>query len=244
MKAVISYTAPKFAALPTTVTEADVRDATLPVKIEAARRAIEQCESLPELLRYENQAQGLAAAVRVIKHVAPELVRSANEMVADAWRKGGELLRGYKGTANFRTFSKGKSIVEQGAGGATPSPRTLVAKEVGLTRSKVRCMVRIASAPRDAVYDAVQKTKAIDLVAAKLPPVDNRPQTRWRQKSAAYNSIMGQGTPSSGLVKAHTRLHGIPLEAFGQLAPDERKLVKAKIAEIIEMLDEMDRLCR
>lgn len=47
--------------LPGEITSQRINDATLPVKIEAARRAIAECTDLPELLRYKSQAEGLAA---------------------------------------------------------------------------------------------------------------------------------------------------------------------------------------
>lgn len=39
-------------------------------------------------------------------------------------------------------------------------------------------------------------------------------------------------------------LRRMDLSNFKHLQPDERKVVKAKITEIMELLDEMDRLCK
>lgn len=209
------------------ITEADIRGATLPVKIDAARRAIQQCEDLPELLRYQDQAQGLAAAVRIMKHVAPELVRSANEMVADAWRKGGELLSRYSNIGGGAVGRRGRRV----------SPRGVVAKEIGLTRNEVSMMVRIASASQDSVYEAAQKSQCINAVGIRLPRLNS--SGRGPKRGGVYKSIM-----NGALVQGHHYLRKVPLEAFNQLALDERKAVRARIAEIMELLDEMDRLCR
>lgn len=217
--------------LPGEITNQRINDATLPVKIEAARRAIAECIDLPELLRYKSQAEGLAAAVRTMKEVGPAMIRSANEMMADAWRKGGELLSAYSSLAK-----------NKGNGGKTPSPRSILTKELGITKTEEYAMIRIAAAPKPAVYSAVQTSKNIGLVSRQLPAVVTIGGQGRAPRSDTMRSIYGQGMV--GLVPALQAVRRVPLGAFKQLTPDERKDVKAKITEIVELLDEMDRLCR
>jgi hypothetical protein len=219
--------------LPCEITSAAISNATLPVKIEAARRAIALCTDLPELLRYKSQAEGLAAAVRTIKEVGPESIRAINECVADAWRKGGELLLRYSNVA--RPSKRGSILSERGK----------ISRQLGLCANDRASMLRIAAAPKDVVYNIGQKSHGLQGVANLLPRV-KAPSSRRQFGAPKYSDsvriIMGfQGT---GITVAHGCLRRVPLDAFQHLTPDERKIIKAKIVEIQELLDEMDRRCR
>jgi hypothetical protein len=229
--------------LPGEITNQRINDATLPVKIEAARRAIAECTDLPELLRYKSQAEGLAAAVRTMKEVGPAMIRSANEMMADAWRKGGELLSQYSGNpiANRKSGEKGRP-----AGGSSASPRAIVVQTLGLSQNDSERMVRVAKAPKPLVYKAVQHSASLQRVSKACPPI-GRNAPRKSASSDAYKNIMGghiEGQAVKGLLDHCRGIRQLPLDQFQHLAPDERKIVKAKITEIVEILDEMDRLCR
>jgi hypothetical protein len=235
MKSIISYRQPKFQPLPTAITNKDIADATLPVKIEAARRAIQQCEDLPELLRYQDQAQGLAAAVRIMKHVAPELVKSANEMVADAWRRGGELLKAYSSVAGVMLPRRNANGTIRG-GGRVLSPRGKVVKEVGLSRAESIAMVRIAEAPIESVYAAAQLTKNLHVAADRVPA------RRLGHRSTAYSD--GLRNIMYKLTQAFSHANTVDLGDFDNLTQEDRKIVKDKIIAIEELLDKMHRLCR
>lgn len=216
--------------LPTTITSQRVHDATLPMKVNAARKAIAACTSLPELLEYRDKAEGLAAAVRVMKTVAPDMIRHANEMVADAWIKGGELLRVYSNVCT-------KDGRESGL-----SPRGAAAKNAGIKPYELTAMVRVASAPKTRVYAAAQKSHSLNNVSAQMPPASDN--GRVRSGASGYSDHLRDimGTGSQGRLRLmSSAAKQIPLEAFAQLTLDERKVVKAKITEIMELLDEMDR---
>lgn len=227
--------------LPGEITSAAINGATLPVKLEAARRAIAACTDLSELLRYKSQAAGLCAAVRTMKEVGPEMIRKANELMADAWRKGGELLSTYSSVSPVK-IQPGMPV-HKGAISRELSPRYKVARGLGLPDNEVTEMVRISAAPKAKVYEAVQKSHSLRSVSKHLPRVRT-----WgaQGRSDALLAIINGGSlsGSSGLVIAHSRLRAIDLTQFQHLSPDERKIVKAKITEIMELLDEMDRLCR
>lgn len=218
--------------LPTTITPARINAATLPTVISAAQQAIARCTDLPQLLEYRDKAEGLAAAVRIMKNVGPDMVRKANEMMADAWRKGGELLSQY---SNVATSVKGGR-----RGQIEPSARGKISRELGLDLRDATQMVRIYSAPEDIVYARVQKSRHLKRVAEGLPPADTRGYvSHGRQPySDGLRAIMIPLTTGASGVKR------VPLDKFSQLEPDERKVVKAKITEIMELLDEMDRLCK
>lgn len=232
MQQIISYKAPKMQPLPGEITDARVRGAILPVHIETARAALVLCETLPELLTYRNSVEGLAAAVRVMKHVAPEMVRSANEMVADAWRKGGRLLLAYHNTPQSRLGKHGRA----------PSERTVVAKGLGLSTSETSALVRVAQANESAVYAAMSKSRNLKLVATKLPRA--RGSEKYGRKhtyGVLFSQIMGAAAYGGmGLTRIRNGLAAIGLDNVRALAPDEKKLVRAKVAEIMELLDAID----
>ena len=232
-RAVVKYRPTR--PLPSEISSERVNAATLPMKVEAARLAIARCEDLSELLKYKEQAEGLAAAVRVMKTIGPEMIRSANEMVMDAWRKGGELLLRYKG-GNIPVRGDRKA-------GSAKSPRGIAAGEAGLSPSEARSLTRLAAAPISAAYLAAEKSSDLRCAALRVPvrcPGRGRPE-----HSATLAAVFGNSLENPhGLINVLSTLKRIPLGAFSSLPPEERKLVKSKIVEIMEVLDEMDRLCR
>ena len=229
-RAVVKYRPTR--PLPSEISSERVNAATLPMKVEAARLAIARCEDLSELLKYKEQAEGLAAAVRVMKTIGPEMIRSANEMVMDAWRKGGELLLRYKG-----------GVIPDRKGGIGKSPRSSAAGEAGLSPSEAFALTRLAAAPISAAYLAAEKSSNL-LRAAKRVPV-RCPGRGAAGHSATLAAVFGNHRNNiPGLITVLSILKRIPLGAFSSLPPEERKLVKSKIVEIMEVLDEMDRLCR
>lgn len=228
--------------LPGEITPAAINNATLPVKIEAARRAIALCTDLPELLRYKSQAEGLAAAVRTIKEVGPEMIRAANELVADAWRKGGELLSQYSNKAIPQGTINGEKR------GLLPSSRRKIIDSLGIHTRTASQMVRVAKAPIEKVYKAVQTRHSLEAIGNAMPRVSTRAHYANQNYSEPYKQIVGLvriGAPrTDGLYRTLSSLKGIDLKLFQHLTPDERKVIKVKITEIMELLDEMDRLCR
>lgn len=217
---------------PPSISRESINEATLPAKIETARRAIAQCTDLPELLMYKSQAEGLAACVRVMKHIGPEMIRNANCLVADAWMKAGELLKQYSNVAENLGYQRGRSL----------SDRITHAAELGLTKSQANNLVRIAAAPRPFVHELIQQSSSLRKIAEQTPVVySGVGKTRH---SDALSLILRGPAMNCGLNIVVTALKKIELSKFHELIPDERKIVKAKITEAMELLDEMDRLCR
>lgn len=224
--------------LPGEITNEAINGATLPVKIESARRAIAECTDLPELLRYKSQAEGLAAAVRTMKEVGPELIRAANEMMADAWRKGGELLSQYSNVVQPLPAEQRK-----GKGGTAITPRGKISRELGLTPTETSSLVRAASTPLDTLYSVVQNKHSLAGVAKSLPRVDERKYKKAKDFTGSLRIILGTGG-QMGLQGALGHVRSVDLQIVKHLTSDERKVVKAKIIEIQELLDEIDRFCR
>ena len=233
-RAVVKYRPTR--PLPSEISSERVNAATLPMNVEAARRLIARCEKLPELLKYKEQAEGLAAAVRVMKTIGPEMIRSANEMVMDAWRKGGEILLRYKGDSTPGRVNR--------KGGSVKSARGIAAEEAGLSGKELQALTRLAVAPISAAYLAAEKSNNL-LRAAERVPARCPGRGGSNARSATLAIVFGNSLENPhGLITVLSTLKRIPLGAFSSLPPEERKLVKSKIVEIMEVLDEMDRLCR
>jgi hypothetical protein len=223
--------------LPSEITSAAINGATLPVKIEACRRAIAECNNLEELLRYKSVAEGLAAAIRIMKDVGPEMVRAANCLVADSWIKGGELLDQYSNVPPVKRTPNG--TIKKG--GSSKSERIKIATELGLSRDDAAALVRISKAPLESAYAAANSTSNLRMASGRVPLTDGG-LNKGPRYSDALRGIMG--VEGKGLVTALSSIKHIDMSNFKHLTPDERKTVKAKITEIMEVLDEMDRLCR
>lgn len=245
--AVVKYRTLK--PLPGEITSAKITDAALPLKIESARRAIAACTDLPELLKMKDQAEGLAAAVRIMKTVGPEMIRNANCLLADAWRKGGELLSQYSGaitrvpdpnhkpkpTKNGKNAPV-KSRMTKGTIVA-PSERGIVADGLGLSRAEAMKMVRVANAPVDQVYAATERTNSLDTIVKFLPKSKPR-MGNHRTHSDAARPVY------RALTTAVYNIRSVDIQLFSKMTPGEHKGIKAKIVEIQELLDTMDRLCK
>lgn len=231
--AVVKYRTLK--PLPGEITSAKITDAALPLKIEAARRAIAACTDLPELLKMKDQAEGLAAAVRIMKTVGPEMIHNANCLLADAWRKGGELLSQYNNTP--------RNILGY-AGGAKRSERMEIATSLGLRTEVAGQMVRLANAPESLVHEVVQKTSGLGRAAASVPRVPHTPGRATYRNGGIEKRSETFRQLARKMSIAKTAVHQCLSENFGALPQDERKVVKAKIVEIQELLDTMDQLCK
>lgn len=214
--------------LPGEITVTRVNNAILPIHLETARKAIAACTTLPELLTYKDKVEGLAAAVRTMKHVGPEMIKAANEMMADAWRKGGELLSQYSNVFVPIPNTRGRGI----------SDRLKVTRSLGLKRPEATDMVRVYKAPATQAYAAAQKSRNLGAVSRMMPIVHKHTGVTY---STALRSILGRA--GLGLSPVLTSLRRLDLDQFQHLTPDERKVVKKKIVEIQELLDQMDQLC-
>lgn len=249
MKNVAVFKAPALKPLPGELTPSAIREAVLPVKIVAMSQAIAKCTELPELLNYKKTVDGLAAAARTIKHEIPEQVAMLNRTAKEAVFRMGELLLTYNGT--------GKTYIVKNTGkharnvGHVPrveeSERSKVARSVGISRSTITAAARLAAAPADVRASILRNDKisagAQQMSRSVSPRTSRGTQHRTSDKLGLilhgrehFAAIRGRG-----LTDVLAVLRGVPLDAFADLTPEERKAVKAKIVECQELLDEMDR---
>lgn len=231
--------------LPPSITAVAIREATLPVKIEAARRAIANCTDLPELMRYRDAAQGIAAAVKVMKNVAPEMISQANRMSKEAIIRMGALLLKYNGEAPISA----RGTKDNGGPSYTGrdfSERTKIYKSLGIPRSLATESTRLALAPKKVLNRIINDDS---ISAAPRQMITEVPTRRAARPGAGFSHsdpmrMIMNGTYAAGgtggLNKVTWNLKKVDLNEFKLLTPEERKTVKAKIVECQELLDAME----
>ena len=134
MQNVVVFRQPKFKPLPGELTPAVINGATLPVKVEAAKRAIAACCDLSELLAWKDKLAALAAAEMARM---PEMARDVNRVHKEAIFRMGEILLQYKaGVPGFRV-----------KGSKEKSERIKLAESVGINPTLSKQATRLASAP-------------------------------------------------------------------------------------------------
>lgn len=242
MKNVIVYREPKLKPFPPSL-QLDVPGATLPVKIEAARRAIALCTDLPELMRYKQQAEGLAAAVKIIKKTAPEIVASANAMVKQAWFRLGELLNRYSSIS-----VPGAIPGKKGTRGASKSERRKVAESLGLRCDEMREYGRLGAASekvRQSLIASEQAPTSLHRLVRLVPARQKQGFAARSQPYLYFSGGNGQGSGLTALLSAAKAVSTrVPAADLRALAPDEKKMIRKKIAEIMEYLDIIDEACK
>lgn len=237
MKNIVVFKEPKLKPLPLAAQEA-MKDAPLLLRLQAAKTAIEACFDLSELLKWKDQAVAIAAAAKAAR--MPDIARGANRICKEALLRLGQLLFTYNGTVGY---------YKDGRHGSIKSERSKVAKAFGLSPSVVNTSLRLAAAPKAAV-DAVLNDDRIPpnpvSVAKRLPA---RRQSAVSKRSAGYVMVMSGidefgRHKNTGLTTTFRAVETIEVAAVRSLAPDEKKLVRAKITEIIELLDALEEACK
>jgi hypothetical protein len=111
-----------------------IRDASLPVKYEAARLALSECNRIDECKGWADKTAALASYAKQAEN--KELERTAMRIRARAIRRCGELLREIEAKAH-----RGKG------GGAPPqlSERRKAADEAGLSEDQAKTALRVAN---------------------------------------------------------------------------------------------------
>lgn len=237
MKNVVTYTEPKLMPLPTSITDESVRSAILPVKIEAARRAIAECNDLPELLRYRDQVEGMSAAINVMKHVAPEIVASVNLMCKEAFLKLGDLLLEFRG----RPVGCGRSRQNKG-----PTPRTEVLEKLNIPRHIANTATRFAGAAPE-IRSAILEDDSIKSNPTAIRSAVPASQKGRAPSSFAYSALMhGEDKSRGGLRRVLEILEATDLQQFrsGIFVMDEKKRIRKTLTAISDLVDEMDRLLK
>lgn len=125
-----------------------IKEAPLPIRYDAAVKAVAACESLDECKDWADRAAALASYYRQSKDIAME--ESARRIRLRAKRRVGELLLQLKGAAPRGARGRIK------AGGRTQ--RTAAARAVGLSETQTRNVVRIARIPAATAEAAIEAT--------------------------------------------------------------------------------------
>lgn len=247
MRDVVVYREPKLKPLPPSVVAYErEKGVTLPTRLEHARKAIAACSDLSELLDWKDKAAAIAAAAKAAK--MPDLAKGANRVCKEALLRLGQLLLQYSGA--HTTIANGKR------GGCVPSPRRQVASAAGIRKPVMTQATRFASAPRDVIERVLSDDRIpanIEPIGRACPPQPNRgsrgAHMTTRRASDEYNQIMrGRnsfgGMDGSGLHRAYAAVKPVDVRKVRSLTPDEKKLVRAKVTEIMELLDAIDEACK
>ena len=140
--------------LPATMPEGD--DVQLPVRYEAAKAALAECNDLDECKDWADKAAALASYAKQADDDA--LHRFADRIRARAVRRAGELL------SEFQTGSKGGRPAENGTGGDTVSQRG-AAEMAGMSKRQEVTARRVASVP-EAEFDALVESDDTTTITA------------------------------------------------------------------------------
>jgi hypothetical protein len=224
VKDIVVFREPKLKPLPPSITREQMQGAQLPVRLERARQAIAECYDLSELLTWKDQAAAICAAAKASK--MPELAKGANRVCKEALLRLGQLLSSYKSG-------------HPGRGNKTKSPRSEAALAAGVSLQAVSTAVKLAQSPQN-VRDTVLSDDSVTV--SKVPRKLARlyPKNRSNHRSDAYTSVMGGGLQGKGFNQAMLNLRRIDLADVQALAPDEKKMVRAKVTEAMERLDAIE----
>lgn len=227
----------KVVASPAGLSASEFNTELLPTKIEAARRAISECSNLPELWAYLEQAEMLAATVRTMRDIAPEIVRGVNALVVDAWRMGGKLLLAISSRPVPRT---------DGRSGCGKSPRSIASEAAGITSYQVSAMIRIAQADHDELMALAGRSLSLSKVSRNLltaPPSTRGPVRFSRALLHVLGSKHTFGSNHRGLNEAARNLRSINVKEIGRLRDFERSIVRKRVLECQKILDKIDGRC-
>lgn len=243
MQNVVTFKQPKFKPLPGELTPAVINGATLPVKVEAAKRAIAACCDLSELLTWKDKLAALAAAAKMAR--MPEMARDVNRVHKEAIFRMGEILSQYNG----------EPVVKKGHRRVCRSERTLVGIAAGIQPSAASRAVRLSQAPKD----IRERILADDRIPAhvtrmsRLTPRMGNPRSNQSLSirdtdaaAAVFSGISPENralakTGNLGLNAAIRALRTLDISLISQLTPEEKQRARKYVVEMQEILDEIDR---
>ena len=238
---------PKFKPLPSELTPAVINGATLPVKVEAAKRAIAACCDLSELLTWKDKLAALAAAAKMAK--MPELSRDVNRVHKEAIFRMGELLLQYSSGATLEVRTLGTGRTGELHVPTGPGERARVAKQLGISKAAVAWSTRLA---RNATPDQRERILATDSVGPAPARMVNygkvAPMHPGKKKDSEAAAIFLRGyNPRTGAYSGHsgglgpiaTHLKSLDLSPIASLTQEEKQRAKKYIIEMQEILDAM-----
>jgi hypothetical protein len=215
MMNVVSFKAPKFKPLPGELTPAVINGATLPVKVEAAKRAIAACCDLSELLTWKDKLAALAAAAKMAR--MPEMARDVNRVHKEAIFRMGEILLQYKATASSPAANPARLTPAQVAEAKDRSKKgesqVSISRDFGVNQKVVWSAInqpsygkgyaRGTKSERTAVAESVGITKRAATCATRLAaaPSDIRKAILSDDKIAANPVRMASRAPRQSYQK-------------------------------------------
>lgn len=204
-----------------------MQGAQLPAKLDRARQAIAECYDLSELLTWKDQAAAICAAAKAAK--MPELAKGANRVCKEALLQLGVLLKRYNSCAP----------IIPGKGSCGKGERNTVVEKHGLDKYTANIAVRFAATP-EKVRESILADDRISASANRIKRQLARANPKVRvQASDAYIRVSGSNT-GKGLTPALFGLRAVDLADVRALAPDEKKMVRAKVTEAMELLDAIE----
>jgi hypothetical protein len=239
MRNLVTFTQPKFKPLPGELTPERIREATLPVKIGIAQRAIAACCDLSELLTWKDKLAALAAAAKMAK--MPELSRDVNRVHKEAIFRMGEILLQYSGAA-----TSGKGLPK--GRGRQPSERALAAAAAGIPKHEAVPAARLGAAPsglRRKIIENDLMRPAADVMARNVPHL-RKPIVAPYSDAAMlvfYGSTRADYAEGrkghKGLTGSASSLRTASVEACAHLTAEEKSRARNMIVEMQEILDAM-----
>ncbi len=236
---IVTFREPKFKPMPGELTPAVISGATLPVKVEAAKRAIAACCDLSELLTWKDKLAALAAAAKMAK--MPELSRDVNRVHKEAIFRMGEILLQYKG----KQYSVGIKRTEKG-----PSERSNVQTQLGIPAWVGASAVRLAASPAEVrarvLTDDSITPNLVRMVRHAPPRLNNKRGIALSYSDAARAFFSGISDVThtrnqAGLSQSVAALRKTPLDLIPQLTAKEKQHARKIVVEMQEILDEIDR---
>lgn len=243
MRNVVVFKEPKFKPMPSELTPAVINGATLPVKVEAAKRAIAACCDLSELLTWKDKLAALAAAAKMAR--MPEMARDVNRVHKEAIFRMGEILLQYNGKPQKGCIGRGQA----------PSERTKAAQSVGITKHDIVSIARLASAKKIVRERILQNDNvpAVARIMVKSTPIVSPRHQGLRGGYSPYSdagSIVFQGLTldeqrtksrgGRGIVNAASILRTIEIDKVALLTFEEKQRARKLVVEMQEILDKID----
>jgi hypothetical protein len=248
---IVVFKEPKFKPMPGELTPAVINGATLPVKVEAAKRAIAACCDLSELLTWKDKLAALAAAAKMAR--MPEMARDVNRVHKEAIFRMGEILLQYKGHG-IRWGQKADGSKKAIKGGCGKSERAKAATHAGIDLRAASMAVRVASAPaviREKILEEDSIPPQVHVMARSTPrrtkisgiakAQENSDMAMLFFSGYSREHLLTKSGSSRGFTGAASALRCVDLASVACLTPEEKQRARKIIVEMQEILDEIDR---
>jgi hypothetical protein len=234
---IVVFREPKLKPLPIAAQD-KMRDTPLLVRLQTAKTAIEACYDLSELLRWKDQAAAIAAAAKAAK--MPDIAKGANRICKEALLRLGQLLLTYSGVANKDPSAKR---------GRSPSDRARTVEQAGISEFVAVSATRFAAAPSDVIQRVLDEDRIPASPNTLVRNLPRRASGKTRLGGALSDWVLyGRDqfgrTQGMGLSQTAVHLRRLDMAAIREMPADEKNIVRAKVIEVIELLDAIEEACK